>query len=416
MRIEILCTGDEILTGKTVNTNHSHIAQRLVEVGLGLQWVTTVGDDRDSLLLAFRQAAERADAVIVNGGLGPTVDDLSQEVAAQAAGVALVLHEPWLARMEAFYAQRNRAMPANNRKQAMLPDGAEFIDNPIGTACGFAVTIGGARFFFTPGVPREMRRMIDEQVIPRLLARAGLRGVTRLKRFHSFGIGESRADEMLSSIPALAQGGPVKLGFQSHYPQLETKLALRAADDAEADGLLAPIEAEVRRRLGHFVLAEDDATLESVVLDALRARGGSLAVAETLTGGGIAARLAPLPGAEGLFRRGLVASDPGRLREAAGVEGSAPAAAVAEALRGQSGASHALAVLVALDEGVADSRELGGTIRIGIADGEGTVSREARLLGGREWVRLGAMELGLDCLRRRLLGLPVDERVDFERR
>jgi nicotinamide-nucleotide amidase len=416
MRIEILCTGDEILTGKTVNTNHSHIAQRLVEVGLGLQWVTTVGDDRDSLLPAFRQAAERADAVIVNGGLGPTVDDLSQEVAAQAAGVALVLHEPWLARMEAFYAQRNRAMPANNRKQAMLPDGAEFIDNPIGTACGFAVTIGGARFFFTPGVPREMRRMIDEQVIPRLLARAGLRGVARLKRFHSFGIGESRADEMLSSIPALAQGGPVKLGFQSHYPQLETKLALRAADDAEADGLLAPIEAEVRRRLGHFVLAEDDATLESVVLDALRARGGSLAVAETLTGGGIAARLAPLPGAEGLFRRGLVARDPGRLREAAGVEGSAPAAAVAEALRGQSGASHALAVLVALDEGVADSRELGGTIRIGIADGEGTVSREARLLGGREWVRLGAMELGLDCLRRRLLGLPVDERVDFERR
>ena len=417
MRIELLCTGDEILTGKTVNTNHSHIARRLVDVGLGVQWVTTVGDDRDSLLLAFRQAAERADAVIVNGGLGPTVDDLSQEVAAQAAGVALVLHEPWLARMEAFYAQRNRPMPPNNRKQAMLPEGAEFIDNPIGTACGFAVTIGGARFFFTPGVPREMRRMIDEQVIPRLLARAGLRCVTRLKRFHSFGIGESRADEMLSSIPALAQGGPVKLGFQSHYPQLETKLALRAADDAEADRILAPIEAEVRRRLGHFVLAEDDATLESVVLDALRARGGSLTVAETLTGGGIAARLAPLPGAEALFRRGLVARDPGQLRAAVGLDGpDAPAAALAAALRERSGASHALAVLVALDEGVADSRELGGTIRIGIADGEGTALREARLLGGREWVRLGAMEMGLDCLRRRLLGLPVEERVDFERR
>jgi nicotinamide mononucleotide (NMN) deamidase PncC len=153
------------------------------------------------------------------------------------------------------------------------------------------------------------------------------------------------------------------------------------------------------------------------VLDALRARGGSLTVAETLTGGGIAARLAPLPGAEALFRRGLVARDPGQLRAAVGLDGpDAPAAALAAALRERSGASHALAVLVALDEGVADSRELGGTIRIGIADGEGTALREARLLGGREWVRLGAMEMGLDCLRRRLLGLPVEERVDFERR
>src|ERR687894_1707594 len=318
MRIEILCTGDEILTGKTVNTNHSHIAQRLVEVGLGLQWVTTVGDDRDSLLPAFRQAAERADAVIVNGGLGPTVDDLSQEVAAQTAGVALVLHEPWLARMEAFYAQRTRAMPANNRKQAMLPDGAEFIDTPIGTACGFAVTIGGARFFFTPGVPREMRRMIDEQVIPRLLARAGLRGVTRLKRFHSFGIGESRADEMLAGIEAMAPGGGVKLGFQAHYPELETKLAVRGADQDELDRKLAPIEAEVRHRLGNFIVAEDDQSLESVVLDALRARGGSLAVAETVTGGAIATRLLQVEGSEELFRRGLVSRNPGQLAAAAG--------------------------------------------------------------------------------------------------
>ena len=115
MLIEILCTGDEILSGKTINTNYSHMAQRLQEVGLTVHWGTVVGDDRDSLLLAFRQAAARAQAVIVNGGLGPTVDDLSQEVAAQAAGAALVLHEPWLARMQAFYAGRNRPMPPNNR-------------------------------------------------------------------------------------------------------------------------------------------------------------------------------------------------------------------------------------------------------------------------------------------------------------
>ena len=419
MRIEILCTGDEILTGKTINTNHSHIAQRLGEAGLEVCWGTTVGDDRAALLAAFRLAAARADAVVVNGGLGPTVDDLSQEVAAEAAGVPLVLHEPWLARMEAFYARRNRPMPLNNRKQAMLPEGAEFIDNPIGTACGFAVTIEGARFYFTPGVPREMRRMLDEQVLPRLLASSGLQGVTRLKRFHSFGIGESRADEMLAGIEAMAPGGGVKLGFQAHYPQLETKLAVRGADQDELDRKLAPIEAEIRRRLGNFVVAEDGQSLESVVLDALRARGGSLAVAETVTGGAVAARLLQAEGSEGLFRRGLVSRNPGQLAAAAGTTAGefspAMARAVCLALQAQSGATHALAVVVAMDAGT-DRAEAGGTISIGLADPKGIIVREARLVGGREWVRLGAVEMGLDCLRRHLLGLPTDERLDFERR
>ncbi|PYM89638.1 MAG: hypothetical protein DME08_24815, partial [Candidatus Rokuibacteriota bacterium] len=141
MRIEIICTGDEVLTGRIVNTNFSYMTQRLEDVGLSVKWETTVGDDRESLLHAFKQAGERADAVIVNGGLGPTVDDLSQEIAAQAAGVELVLSEDWLTRMEDFFSRRSRVMPPNNRKQAMLPATAEMIDNPIGTACGFAVDI-----------------------------------------------------------------------------------------------------------------------------------------------------------------------------------------------------------------------------------------------------------------------------------
>ncbi len=412
MRIEILCTGDEILTGKTVNTNYSHMARRLVEVGLDPYWGTVVGDDRAALLTAFRQAAERADAVIVNGGLGPTVDDLSQEVAAEAAGVPLVLHEAWLARMEGFYARRNRPMPATNRKQAMLPEGAEFIDNPIGTACGFAVTIGRARFYFTPGVPREMRKMVDEQILPRLLERAGLKHVTRLKRFHSFGIGESRADEMLTGIEAMG-AGQVKLGFQSHFPQLETKLAVRGADLAEVERILGPMVAAVRERYGNAILCEDEATLEGTVLGLLRAAGGSLAVAETLTGGGIAARLAPLREAGGLFRRGLTGPDAAALADALGAE-AAPGT-IAAALRAASGASHALAVLVT-HEDAPEERDSNGLVAIGIADAAGIALREARLWGGREWVRLGAMELALDCLRRRLMGLPVEERIDFERR
>ncbi len=400
MRVEILCTGDEILTGKTVNTNYSHIARRLVDVGLGVHWGTTVGDDRESLLLAFRQAGERADAVIVNGGLGPTVDDLSQEVAAQAAGVELVLSDYWMRRMEESYARRGRVMPPNNRKQAMLPANAEFIDNPIGTACGFAVTIGRARFFFTPGVPREMRRMLDEQVIPRLLALGGIKGVSKLKRFHTFGIGESRADQMLGDIEAFKDGGGIKLGFQAHYPQLETKLAVRGDDESDVAVRLAPIEAEVRRRLGNFIIAEDHETLEGVILAKLGERGLTLAVAETFTGGNIASRIAPLPGSENVFKKGVISRN-----------GSIEAGDLLK----ESGAGVALSVAVQLDEGP-DRPEFGATIDVGIADAAGIVTRRARLLGGRDWVRVGATELGLDCLRRHLLGLPVDERIDFERR
>ena len=422
MRIEILCTGDEVLTGKITNTNFSYISQKLEDVGLTVVWGTTVGDDRARLLEAFRLAAGRADAVIVNGGLGPTVDDLSQEVAAAAAGVGLVLNEDWLARMEAFFTRRARTMPPNNRKQAMLPEGAEVLDNPIGTACGFALDIGQARFFFTPGVPRELRRMLEEQVIPRLLARAGGPATIRLKRFHSYGIGESHADALLEGIEALAPDGSVKLGFRAHYPQLETKLTVRGASPEEVAARLAPIEAEIRRRLGNFILAEDDRTLEGEVLAALSAAGGTLSLVETFTAGQIAARLGPLPGAEAVFRRAVVGRDPADLAAAVGLD-DAPAlgpfsedaaAAVARAIRAASGASHAMAVLIALDEGP-DAIDFGGSIYLAIATAGRLETRRSRILGGREWVRLGAVELGLDCLRRFLTGLPVNERIDFEK-
>src|SRR5512132_2276624 len=298
MRIEIICTGDEVLTGKIVNTNFRYMSQKREDVGLPVQWRTTVGDDRESLLRAFQLAGERADAVIVNGGLGPTVDDLSQEVAAQAAGVELALNEEWLTKMEDFFNRRSRVMPPNNRKQAMLPVTAEIIDNPIGTACGFAVDIGKARFFFTPGVPRELRRMLEDQIIPRLLAKSGLQTSIHLKRFHSYGLGESHVDSLLTGVEELVPDGSVKLGFRAHYPQLETKLTVRGRDMDDVGRKLAPVVEEVRKRRGNFILAEDEHTLEGVVLGALANGEGSLSIVETFTSGQIAARLAHLPGAE----------------------------------------------------------------------------------------------------------------------
>jgi nicotinamide-nucleotide amidase len=422
MRIEIICTGDEVLTGKIVNTNFSYMSQKLEDVGLSVQWETTVGDNRTDLLEAFQLAGQRADAVVVNGGLGPTVDDLSQEIAAKAAGDELVLHEGWLARMEEMFRRRGRVMSTNNRKQAMLPTKAEMIDNPVGTACGFAIDIGKARFFFTPGVPRELRRMFEEQILPRLLARRGQETAIYLKRFHSYGLGESHADALLNGVEALVPDGSVKLGFRAHYPQLETKLTVRGANMADIRATLEPVVTEVRQRLGNFILAEDDQTLEGVVLAQLTARQATLAVVETFTGGQIAARLAPLPGVEPVFRRGTVACSLGEIYTAVGLT-AAPAGgevtpevaeAVAQAARQQTGATHGLAVLVDMDEG-ADRMDLSGTICIAIATAQDVASRQSRLAGGRDWVRLGAIEMGLDCLRRYLQSLPLYERTDFEK-
>jgi nicotinamide-nucleotide amidase len=304
----------------------------------------------------------------------------------------------------------------------MLPATSEVIDNPIGTACGFALDIGRARFFFTPGVPRELRRMLEEQIVPRLLAKSGLQTAIHLKRFHSYGLGESHVDALLTGVEAIAPDGSVKLGFRAHYPQLETKLTVRGADLDDIRKKLEPVEREVRKRIGNFIMAEDDQTLEGVVLGELARRGGSLSIVETFTGGQIAARIAHLPGAEKVFRRGIVARELAEVWAALSVE-DAPSAGVltretaegvARATRRQTAATHALAVLIDLDEG-ADGIDFGGTICVAIATEEEVASRRSRLVGGREWLRLGAVELALDCLRRHLQGLPVVERIDFEK-
>ncbi len=197
---------------------------------------------------------------------------------------------------------------------------------------------------------------------------------------------------------------------------------MRGTDAGDVARKLAPIEAEVRRRLGNFILAEDDRKLEGVVLDALAQSRATLTVVETFTGGAIAARIAPQPGAEHVFRRGIVSRDLPDVAQSVGLDAdsvrgeltTAIAESVARASRQATGATHALAVLVALDEG-ADRLEFGGTVCLAIATADAIVSRRARLLGGREWIRLGTIELGLDCLRRFLQQLPVDERIDFEK-
>jgi nicotinamide-nucleotide amidase len=284
------------------------------------------------------------------------------------------------------------------------------------------VDIGKARFFFTPGVPRELRRMLEGEILPRLLKKSGVQIAIYLKRFHSYGIGESHADSLLKGVAELAPDGSVKLGFRAHYPQLETKLTVRGADMEDARSKLGPVEQEVRRRLGNFILAEDDRTLEGVVLAELERRQATLTLVETFTSGQIAGRIAHLPGAEKVVRRGIMARDLGEVCAAVGLDGvpteggisPETAEAVARAAQRRTASTYALAVLIDLDEGP-DRIEFAGTICLAIATASGAASRRSRIVGGRDWVRLGAVEMGLDCLRRYLQGLPVYERIDFEK-
>jgi len=417
MKIEILCTGDEILTGKTVNTNFSYMAQRLTENALDISWGTVVGDDRDSLQRAFLQAAQRADAVIVNGGLGPTVDDLSQEVAAETAGVPLECHKDWLKKLNEYYTSRGRKMPQNNTKQAMLPTGAEFIDNPIGTACGFAIDINKARFFFTPGVPREMHRMIDEQIIPRLLTLSGTTMVTTLKRFHTFGIGESRADQLLEDvINNNTDNGSVKLGFQSHYPQLETKLSIQAANEDLLNQILIPLTDKLRYRLGNFILCEDNTTLEDTVINKLHQQGQSLSCTEIDTGGAIAKRFMQSKN-NSTLKQCLVSPHVEQLCSSLNITTTLEpyscdqAIAIATAQRQITGSDYALAVLTTDTD---SNQNTALKVCIAIASPDNTWTRHAVLPGKHGWTRLGATELSIDCLRRALFDLPVDEKIDFE--
>jgi len=264
--------------------------------------------------------------------------------------------------------------------------------------------------------------MLEQQVIPRLLARSGAPATIFLKRFHSYGLGESHVDSLLTGVEALVPDGSVKLGFRAHYPQLETKLVVRGADMDDVQRKLAPVQAEVRKRLGNFILAEDDQTLEGVVLAELTRCQGTLALVETFTSGQAAARIGHLPGAEHVFRCGVVVRDRTELHAILDLRGVALAGdlsqetteAVARAALVHTRATHALVVLIDLDEGP-DRIDLGGTIWLAIATEGDVAFRRSRILGGREWVRLGAVELGLDCLRRYLQGLPVVERIDFEK-
>ena len=247
MRIEIISTGDEIVTGLVVDTNAAWLSALLLDQGWQVRRRATVGDNLADLKTVLQESASRTDVVLVCGGLGPTADDLTAQAAAEAFGQPLTLFPEWLATIEARYASRGRPMAQSNAKQAWLPQGCEILDNPVGTACGFVVSQmnghGRCQLFFTPGVPFEFKQMVREQILPRLKQLAGAQTDTELRRFYSFGISESALSDMLDATPWPAG---IELGYRSAMPLIELKLighgATRADMEAAEARLLAAIQ------------------------------------------------------------------------------------------------------------------------------------------------------------------------------
>ncbi len=278
MNIEMLSTGDEVLYGQITDTNAAWLADTFFAHGLVMTHRSTVGDQLAPLVAELQQRSQHADILIVNGGLGPTSDDLSALAAATACGVGLELNQQWLQRMEAFFSDRGRLMAASNRKQAEIPQYAEMIDNRVGTACGFAVTLNDCRIFFTPGVPSEFKVMVTEQILPRLAEQFSLPEAPVCLRLTTFGRGES---DLAVELDALSLPEGVTLGYRAAMPVVEIKLT----GPAEQRIAMENSWQQIRQQLADWILFEGTEGLPAVLAREILQRGLSLAVSEQFTAG-----------------------------------------------------------------------------------------------------------------------------------
>jgi nicotinamide-nucleotide amidase len=410
-RAEILTIGDELMRGEIVDSNKSFLSERLLGLDIETRHHTSVGDDSDDMIDAFRRAAGRSDYVLVSGGLGPTRDDLTAEKLAAAFGRALVLDAAALETIRAFFRGVGREMTPNNESQAYFPEAAEVLPNPIGTAPGFLLVEEGACFFCMPGVPRELYRMMDEQVLPRIAERYSGGRVVRSALLRTFGMGESTLDAELADIAA---SGEVSLGFRTAFPDNYLRAVARGDSAEAADASLARICAAIRERLGALVYAEGDETLEAVVGRLLREHGKTIAVAESCTGGLIAERITGIPGSSAYFLGGVVAYANSAKAALLGVSeavlaehgavSESVARALAEGARERFGADFGVATTgISGPEGGSPAKPV-GTVYVALARAEGTHCDHFVFPLDRTRHRQLSAQIGLDWVRRALLG------------
>lgn len=403
MKIEVITIGDELLSGAVVDTNFAWIGEKLSESGFDLHWHSTVADDLEPIGQALTSARNRSDVVIVTGGLGPTTDDITLESAAHAFGLKLVLNQEALAEIEGLFQKIGLPMTENNRRQAMLPEGAEKISNRFGTAPGCRLQIGDCQLFFLPGVPREMKGEFEETVLPYLKKKVPGH-FFRSKVFRCFGLPEATLDQTLreTKLP------PVRLAWRLSFPEVLIKISTTDRSSGEQD--LDEAERIIRAQLGTGIYSEGDLTIEKLIGKLLQSRSETLAVAESCTGGLIAHLLTNVPGSSAYFERGVVTYSnvsksqilgiDRKLLKKVGAVSSEVAIAMAEGIRKVSGTTYGIGVTgVAGPSGGSESKPI-GTVHIAVAGPKGTKERKYFFPRDREWFKLLAAHTALHKLRR----------------
>lgn len=415
MKCEVLAIGTELLLGQIVDTNSAWIGEQLALAGVDCHFQAKVGDNQVRIVTAIRQALARSDAVICCGGLGPTKDDITRESIAEVLGVPLDVDEDVAAAIEAYFAGRGRRMSVNNLRQAEVPRGATVIPQARGTAPGLICRLGDRSIYAVPGVPHEMREMVERAVIPDLAARSGAASTIVSRTIRTWGITESALDEMLAprmaAIDAAVSAGravvPTIAFLASGIEGIKIRLTAKGPNRQDAEAAIAGEEAEIRGLLGPAVFGTDDETMETAVGRILRERGLTMAVAESLTGGLVGSRLTAAAGASEFFLGSVVSYSTESKRKLLGV-GDSPAVSEETARDMAAGVAGVFGADVGLSlTGVAGPTEQDGqpvgTVWIGVHDSNGTDARMLRVPGARDHIRQIATISALDLLRRRLL-------------
>jgi nicotinamide-nucleotide amidase len=412
MRCEVVAVGTELLLGQIVDTNSSWIGEQLALAGIDSHFQTKVGDNLDRIVASMRLALERSDAVVVCGGLGPTQDDITRQAIATVMGVELVRDDAIVERIRAMFGSRGRDMAANNLLQADVPVGARPMATQPGTAPGLICPIGDKVLYAVPGVPSEMRELVAAEVIPDLQARMGERAAIVSRVLRTWGLAESTlAERVAPRLEALdAAGNPTIAFLASGIEGIKVRLTAKAPTEEEAFALIEAEDAELRALLGPLVFGVDDDTMESAVGTLLEARGLTLAVAESMTGGLVASRLVDVPGSSKWFKGGVVAYDSEIKFDVLGVR-RGPVVSEEAAREMATGVRDRLHADVGLSvTGVAGPAEQEGqpvgTVWFGLAIGDEVEATHLRLPGSRQQVRQFATISLMDLARKRLLALP----------
>jgi len=403
---EILTIGTELLLGDITNTNAQHIASQLAAIGVSVYSQTVVGDNEERILAALERAFSYADLVITTGGLGPTEDDLTRETSAKHFGKKLIMHDEWLKKIEEHFAKQNLPCPPNNAKQAMLPEGTILLENNCGTAPGCIIEQGGKVLINLPGPPSEMKLMFERHVAPYLSQKQDVVLVSRQLKF--CGIGESMLETQIADLVA-AQENPTIAPYAGDC-EVHLRITASADGEDEANALIEPVAAEIYNRLGEYIFAEGDETLEEVVVKKIAEHNQTLAVAESCTGGLLSGRLINSPGASEVFIEGIVSYSNKSKMERLGVTAKTleehgavssqtageMAIGVAEAL----GANVGVAITGIAGPGGGTDEKPVGLVYIAVFIDDGILVKKFNFAGDRARVRTRAVVEALNLLRK----------------